>query len=63
MKEPIGLDPHIKTSHHAVTTVLGTEAKVDVHDLRHQGTTIAHGREEAEDPNHRDTHTTTTMTK
>jgi hypothetical protein len=63
MEEPTGLDPHIETSHHAITIVLGTKAEVNVHDLLHQGTTTAHGREEAEDPNPQDTHTTTTMMK
>jgi hypothetical protein len=50
MEEPTGLDPHIKTSRHTITIVLGTEAEVDIHDLHHQGTITAHVREEAEDP-------------
>jgi hypothetical protein len=62
-EEPTGLDPRIETSHHAIIIVLGTEAKVDVQDLSHQDITIAHGREEAKDPNHQDTHTTTKTTK
>jgi hypothetical protein len=63
MEEPRGLDPRIKISHHAVTIVLGTEAKVSVQDLRHQGITTAHGREEAKDPSHQDMHATTKSMK
>jgi hypothetical protein len=63
MEDPRGLDPHIKTSRHVVTIVLGTEAEVNVHDLHHQGTTTTHSKEKAEDPNPRDTHTTMTMMK
>jgi hypothetical protein len=62
-EEPRGLDPRIKITHHAVTIVLGIEEKVDVQDLHHQGITIAHGREEAEDPSHQDMHATTKMMK
>jgi hypothetical protein len=61
--EPTSLDPRTKTSRHAVTIVLDTGAEVKDHDLHHQGATTAHGREEAEDPNPRDTHTTTTTMK
>jgi hypothetical protein len=62
-EEPTSLDPRIKISHHVVTIVLGTEAKVDVQDLHHQGITIAHGREEVEDQSHQDMHTTMKTTK
>jgi hypothetical protein len=57
IEEPTGLNPHIKTSRHTSTIVLGTKAEVDVHDLHHQGTITAHVRVGAEDPNPRDTHT------
>jgi hypothetical protein len=49
-EEPTGLNPHIKTSCHTVTIVLGTKAEVDIHDLHHQCTITAHVRVGAEDP-------------
>jgi hypothetical protein len=61
--EPTSLDPQTKISRQAVTIVLGTKAEVEDHDLHHQDATTTHGREKAEDPNPRDTHTTMTMMK
>jgi hypothetical protein len=62
-EEPENLGPRNSKDHHTITTVLGIGAEVNDPDLHHHGTTIAHDREEAEDPNLQDIHTTTKTTK
>jgi hypothetical protein len=63
MRETASLDPRTKTSHHAITIVLGIEPEVEDHDLHHQGTTTARGREEPGDPNPQNMHTIMTTMK
>jgi hypothetical protein len=53
----------INPDHHAVTTVLSTEAGAGDLDHRHQNITIVHGMKEPEDPSLPRKHTTTKMTK
>jgi hypothetical protein len=62
-REPANPSHLTKTDHRAITTVLGTEAEVNDPNLHHQGTTISHGTEEADDPNPRGTLMTTKTTK
>jgi hypothetical protein len=57
MKAPINLD------HHAITTVLGTEAGVDDLGHHHQNTTTAQGMKEPKDPSLPNKRTTMKTTK
>jgi hypothetical protein len=63
MKELTNLDPQTKISHHAITIVLGTKARVDDHALHHQSTITTHDMKETEDLNLQSTHTTMKTTK
>jgi hypothetical protein len=53
----------INPDHHAVTTVLGTEAGANDLGHRHQNITTVRGMKEPEDPSHPRKHTTTKTTK
>jgi hypothetical protein len=62
--EPKNLGPRMPKNHRAITTVIREEAEDDDLGLHHHDTTIAQGvEEEVDDPDLRDTHTTTKTTK
>jgi hypothetical protein len=62
--EPKNLGPRTPKNHRIVTTVLGEEAEADNLGLHHHDTIIAQGTEgKVDDPDLRDIHTTTKMTK